>query len=278
MHRTSIRGRLGLVTGVAIVLALALTGGLAGAEHPPEYLALGDSVSVGVGASDPAVTGFVPRFRAAAAGVLTPGASPAAPGAQGNAAYLFAENLAVGGETSASLIAGGQLAAALEALTRRNGNDSPADDVEVVTLTIGGNDMKHLFAVCGSGDPSGPPSAECQAAVVGGLTAFQANLAATLVQLRTAAGPGTAIIVMTYYNPLIHPGCPYHPFAGFAQQVVYALNATIAGVAAAVPGVAVADVAGAGIGVADLQPDCLHPSDSGHAKIAAAFEAAFAAP
>ena len=76
---------------------------------------------------------------------------------------------------------------------------------------------------------------------------------------------------MTYYNSLQNPRCPLSGFAGLADVIVAQLNGTIVTVAGAVPGIEVADVAGAGIVGTDLQPDCLHPNDSGHQKIANAF-------
>lgn len=264
---------LALATAVAVLLlgaVLVLTGSRAGAEQPPAYLALGDSVSVGLGASDPATTGFVPLFRRTVGSELSPGQSQDPPGAQQTAAYLKLRNIAVSGETSTTFITGGQLDAALAALVERNQNSSEVDDVEVITLSIGGNDLTPLFATCPT-----VPLEICLAEANTALTAFGGNLGSILVQLRTAAGPDTRIVVMTYYNSLQNEACPLSGLAPLADLIVTALNGTIVAVAGAVPGTEVADVAGAGIVGTDLQPDCLHPNDSGHQKIANAFAETF---
>ena len=78
----------------------------------------------------------------------------------------------------------------------------------------------------------------------------------------------------TYYNSLQNPSCLVHQLASLAGPIIGRLNATIEDAAAEVPGVRVADVASAGIGPDDLRADCLHPNDSGYARIAQAFLAA----
>jgi lysophospholipase L1-like esterase len=261
----------GIVLGLIAVAAVTLwIRRPAGAEHPPEYVAMGDSVSVGVGASDPDTTGFVALFRQTVAAELTPGQTDEASGAQTNGAYLKLENIAVGGETSATLIADGQLNEALALLAERNQNSSEVDDVEVITLSVGGNDLKPLFETCPA-----IPQADCiaQAQVV--LGTYAANLGQILGGIRTAAGPDTRILVMNYYNPVLNPGCPLSAYAPLADQIVQSLNGTIVAVSAAVPGIEVVDVYSAGLGPNDLQPDCLHPDDSGHALIAQAFATEF---
>jgi lysophospholipase L1-like esterase len=263
---------LGLVVG-ALAVAVVLIGGNrpAAAEHPPEYLAMGDSVSVGIGATDPDTTGFVALFREDVAALLTPGQTDEASGAQENGAYLKLSNIAVGGETASTLIAEGQLGDALEVLTTRNQNSSEVDDVEVITLSVGGNDLKPLFETCPFISPE-----DCILQAQAVLGTYASNLGQILGAVRTAAGPDTRILVMNYYNPVLNPGCPLAGFAPLADQIVVQLNGTIAAVSAAVPGTEVVDVYGAGLGPDDLQPDCLHPDDSGHALIAQAFAAEFA--
>ena len=277
MNALSIRHPIITTLALAVAVSALLVGGLIGlqsssarAEQPPEYLAIGDSVSIGVGASDPATTGFVALFRSTVGSELSPGQSGEAPGAQETTSYLKLSNLAVGGETSTTLITDGQLDAAVAALVERNQNSSEVDDVEVITLSIGGNDLTPLFTIC-----PGIPVPDCLAEATPVLTTFGGNLGSILVQLRTAAGPETRIVVMTYYNSLQNEFRPLSPLAGLAQLIVDQLNLTIEGVAGSVPGTEVADVAGAGIVGTDLQPDCLHPNDSGHQKIADAFAVTF---
>jgi len=267
-----------LVLSLGAIVTLQRDGGTtpANAEHtpdpavitvpPPEYVALGDSIAVGEGASDADTTGYVPLFGRHLSQTLTPGRAEEAPGAQATGSYFNVTNLAVGGETSETLITGGQLQAAVELIEARNSNGSTSDDVRVITLTVGGNDLTPLFDYC----PQVAPEQCIQRAteVVG---AYGQHLFVILGQLRTAAGPESRIVVMTYYNPLVNPSCPLTGFAPLAELIRVELNTTIEGVAAAVPGIEVADVGNAGLGPDDVQPDCLHPTDSGHARIAEIF-------
>ncbi len=153
------------------------------------YLALGDSLAVGVGATDPATGGYVGRlFDALRAG--------------GHVDQLI--NLAVSGETSASMISGGQLEHALRTLT----DLGPA--VRVVTLDIGGNDL--LWLAGSEPCASDPNSEACRRAVIGTLDRFEANYRAIAERVggtaRRAAGDGVALLALTYYNPFSGTGHP----------------------------------------------------------------------
>lgn len=267
-----------LLLSVGAIVTLQRDGGTtpANAEHtpddavtpapPPEYVALGDSVAVGEGASDADTTAYVPVFGRHLSRTLTPGRAEAAPGAQETGSYFNTTNFAVGGETSETLITGGQLEAAVGLIETRNSNGSTSDDVRVITLTVGGNDLTPLFDYCPQVSPY-----ECTQRAEQVLQEYGQHLFVILGQLRAAAGPESRIVVMTYYNPLVNPACPLTGFAPLAEVIRVELNSTITGVAAAVPGTEVADVGNAGLGPDDVQPDCLHPTDSGHAKIAETF-------
>ena len=223
----------------------------------PAYLALGDSLAVGVGASDAASTGYVPLIHEALGG---------------DAAYELV-NLGVRGERTDSMIAEGQLDAAVAELVARNGNADPADDVRIVTLDIGGNDVFAIAEVCQDGvDPA------CLASAGGAARGFADNFGTIVGQIRAAAGPDTQIVVMTYYNSLVDPGCVFNPFAEFGAVVLegdpsigieVGLNDIIRQVAAA-NGARVVETFEV-IGDEQLDPDCLHVNDAGHQAIADAF-------
>ncbi len=117
---------------------------------------------------------------------------------------------------------------------------------------------------------------------------FAADYGQILAQLRAAAGPDTAIVTMSYYNPV--PYCVLgadNPLAGLFVDLVLeggslggftlpvGLNDLIRGISAA-NGAVVAETFGA-LGEGDFVggTDCLHPNLSGHTKIAAAFAAAY---
>jgi lysophospholipase L1-like esterase len=127
---------------------------------------------------------------------------------------------------------GTQLAEAVDFLHAHKGK------VELVTITIGGNDLSRVDAdgnlvVCVF------EAAGCGTRAAG----MAANLAAILGELRVAAGPGIPIIGMNYYD-LFAPFCVSEPSLLFVCGRVDALNATLAAAYAA-EGVPVADVAGA---------------------------------
>jgi acyl-CoA thioesterase I len=174
----------------ALLLARAPVATAAAPPSPQTYLALGDSLAVGVGAVNPARLGYVAHvFHVARA-------RPA-----GSVKQL--RNLAVSGETSSSFISsGGQLARAVSAI------NEPSSDIRLVTLDIGGNDFLGLLQPgqpC-AGDPS---TSTCQIAVGTALAAFQANYTLILSQLTLALSrdPGDErLLVMTYFNPFSGTG------------------------------------------------------------------------
>jgi lysophospholipase L1-like esterase len=197
---------------------------------------------------------------------------------------LLLNNLSIDGATSTSLISD-ELPAALKELKARNGDWWwwPFNDVTVVTVDIGGNDLLALLSIC-----SGGITTQCQAAIGSTFTTFAGNFDYTLGQLRTAAGPHTTIIVMTYFNSLVGPGCPAglvplgeavlegNPAIGLplgANDLIRSIAAAHdAEVAELVPG----GVFPALLGPSNIVPgDCVHPNESGYAIIAEAFADAF---
>ncbi len=251
----------------ALVAAFTLTSDTTHSRSPqsqPEYLALGDSLGVGVGASDPANTGYVPLFR------------DFLESEPGLATDLFLNNLSIGGATSTSLISQ-QLSAAVAELEDRNGDNRSSNDVEVVTVDIGGNDVLAILGVCAGG-----VTPACTAAITSTFATFSANFDFILDELRTAAGPDTTMIVMTYYNSLVATGCPLNALAPLGDIVLegepllglpLGLNDLIRLIAAA-HDVDVADTFGR-LSPDDIQPDCVHANDDGYEIIADEFKDAF---
>jgi lysophospholipase L1-like esterase len=271
------RRRITVVVAGILVLGL-LTGSRPASAEPdpaplgrPLYLALGNSLAVGVGASTPAVTGYVPQLYELLRQQLA-----CQPAGRPSCRSLALRNLGVGGATSTTLLAT-QLPAAVAELQARNHDPNPHNDVQVVTVDIGGND---LFGVVSSACAAGP-TPECVALIQARLEAFAANFALILGELRAAAGPGTVIIAMTYYNPL--PSCRLASLAPLADAVLeggpgvtVGLNDLIRSIAAA-HGVLVAETYGQ-LGPGELVggSDCLHPNDAGYQVITEAFAAALA--
>lgn len=183
--------RRALFIGV-LALSVAQAAPAAAATTPTLYLALGDSLAVGDGASVPSATGYV--------GLLV---DYYAGSAHGDAKAM--QNLAVGGETTDSFLAG-QAAGAVATIL------DPSTDVTVVTLSIGGNDLLNLLNDPGDPCVVNPGSIECQgllAAALGGVAANYPTVMGTL-SWALAQDPGTErVFVLTLYNPFGGTGSPY---------------------------------------------------------------------
>lgn len=252
---------LSVVAAATLLVPLAQAPASAGPGAGGGYIALGDSVPDAYGVAPG--EGFV-RLLADQLG-------------------LHVRNASVSGATTTSLIEE-QLPRVLPSLRARNSNKVTADDVRLITVTIGGNDVfRPVIAACAPGfATTGGLTDECTSTVALILGQLATNYTEILGELRAAAGPTTTIAVMTYYNSLLEP-CEFSPLAALAPVILgeapgtFGLNDVIRGVAASPRiGARVVSTFGA-VGGEDLQGDCLHPDASGHQKIAAAFAAAVAA-
>jgi lysophospholipase L1-like esterase len=257
-HRTLV-----LAIAVLAVLALAVPAS-ADAPEGSVVLAVGDSVAAGTGSSNPQALGYVPRFHRSLKSVdcneLEAEACP----------HLELVTFAKGGATSATLIAE-QLAPAVAEIASRAGDGDPNNDVDYIAVTIGGNDIfGPVIAACGAG-----VTPECVNTITTGFATYQANLAVILGTLRAAA-PTAEIAIMTYYNPL--GSCFLAGLVDLGDIVLEGggplpagINDIIRGVAAAT-GVTVVETYGL-LGPKDFVggEDCLHPDNSGHKKIGAAY-------
>jgi lysophospholipase L1-like esterase len=214
-------------------------------EEGGVYLALGDSIAAGEGASDPESTDYVAQVAEALRGPY--GES------------LEVQSLAVGGHTTQDLIAS-QLEPASEALAQGR--------VRLVTITIGGNDLYQYSA-----DPdcvADPSSPACP--LEAGLADVEQRLDQILGDLRQAA-PDTPIVIEVYPNLFSGTG---HMFSRSADNAFGQLNGVIKGVARR-HDVTVADPFQAFEGrgpeythILDPTPD-FHPNDAGYRVIADAF-------
>ncbi len=108
---------------------------------------------------------------------------------------------------------------------------------------------------------------------------FSGNFDFILSELRAAVDDDAPIVVMTYYNALVHPGCPLNHLAPLGEialegggPLAGGLNDLIRSIAAS-HGAVVADTFGL-LGPAELQPDCIHPNDAGYGAIADQFSKA----
>jgi lysophospholipase L1-like esterase len=178
-----------------LLVAFAVACGGSGAETQRSvYIALGDSLSEGVGASDPRATGFVALVHESL----------------GQEFDLI--NLGHSGDTSQDLIEHGHLDDAISEIGERNLNDDPEDDVRLVTLEIGGNDLLQLYfslvvtGICPDAETS-LRKAECVEPLASVLSGFEPNLV-TIVERLHAVDPQLSIVLLTLYNPFSGLGGP----------------------------------------------------------------------
>ena len=275
---------------MALVVAVATSAYAAGPElvpGNPVYITLGDSWAYGQGATNEATTGYAAVLADTLVDDLD--CSPAASeNAVDGCRQLQHLNLARSATdtlpgVTAEHVASEQLPVAIPIVTTRNGDANPSNDVEAITLHVGGNDV------------SGPIQTQCLGGFtpacvgtwLGEMAAFEADLRAVVGPLRTAAGDGTPIVLGTYDNPVAtcDLGAAYGADAVFLGAMVLEgspdwFPIALDGIHDVVRRVAAdydADVAESFGSLAPQDfvggPDCLHIKDSGHQKVAATFAA-----
>jgi lysophospholipase L1-like esterase len=275
---------------VVVAAGLVLPASLAIAQPPqpapgrPVLLALGDSVTAGEGShpdrAEWGTYGFVPLLTTDLRADLD--CLPAAtPNARRFCPQLTAFNLGrpaeptlgLPGVTAGAVIAE-QLPTALSLLAERNGNANPRDDIEVVALSVGGNELYDTAGQYCLG-PTGP-GPDCFPQLAAVFQTYAGQLATILAQVRAAGGPDLRIAVMTYYNPLPYCGAGDpatlqalgHVVLEGSVQTGPGFNDVIRQVAA-MYGAETAETYEQ-LGAGDFA-DCKHPNASGHVKVAEAF-------
>lgn len=258
----------------ALGLALVLPTATAYADGPPGHpvqIELGDSWTYGDGASEPAVTGYAGRVFTSNLTELdcTPAvADQATDGCKHLQRVIHARpgTAERPGVTTDALI-NEQLQEATALLGGRNGDANPHNDVEVVLLSVGGNDTSRpVLNAC-----SGGLDATCIGVIQERLAHVETNLDHILRELRTAAGDEATIVITTYDNAIAY--CPI-PGAGplgalvlegYPPLGIKGLNNVIREAAAGYD-VRVADTYGH-LGSGQWVGDCLHPNDNGYETI-----------
>lgn len=281
----------------ALVVGIIAVPVAAGHRHHkvwrPVYLALGDSVAAGQEADDWTEEGYVALFDDYLGEALdcwpwTHRRDDCRPLLLKNLGRPAIPELELPGVTSA-LVIEEQLPVALRIIERRNNDRRWLNDVRMITLTVGGNDISGpITEACIEADPFDLDA--CSLAIGTSFGMYQVNLTEILASLRAAA-PDTPIIVSTTYNPIT--GCPLadaYPIAPlFADLVLEGGTAELPDIGevtiepgfnditralAAAFGVTIAEVYPA-MTVDDYVGDCLHPNTQGHATIADVFIDAF---
>ena len=234
------------------------------------YLALGDSLSEGIGASKEKRTAWVPLVSI---------------GLGGEYELL---NLGVAGDDSEELIEDGPLDRALAEISQRKGDGVPDNEVAAISLEIGGNDLLDIyFDLVIPGDcPTVIESfqrPDCVQRLEDALARYQPNLRYTLDILQTAA-PGVPIYLMTLYNPFSGGSTILDEFGILALEgldgTVFpeGVNDIIRAEAAAHPGVVLVDWYPLFLNKQQeyISLDFIHPNDTGHRVMADAVLTAMA--
>lgn len=202
-------------------------------DRPLPYISLGDSLAVGVGASETSERGYAPLYRKALEKET------------GREARFF--QLGMSGETTDSFIGGypggdAQLARAAKVLRENPGAH--------ITLSIGANDLLHT---------ADATDAERRAAIAH----YSRNLSYILETLENASEPAPRIIILALYNP--EPG-------SFTDEWIGRLNAKIRATAQQHgTSVAAGDQAFQGHEERYVHAGDIHPNDAGYRALARAF-------
>jgi lysophospholipase L1-like esterase len=207
------------------------------------YVALGDSLAANVGVGQPR-NGYVSRVHAELE--------------RRDGTTYGLRNFGISGETSGTLLRGGQLNAALAFIENH--------DVAYVTIDIGANDLLgHLGSADCSEDIETPA---CRDRIGSAFAGYEENIAVILAELRDAA-PAATIVFMRAYNPFSLGFGGGVAFETQSSATLDALN-ELAAAAAAANGILVADAFTPMLGTSaatthmlDIPPD-IHPKAIGY--------------
>lgn len=246
----------------------------------PVYLALGDSWAWGQGADDPATEGYVPQLADALREDLDCLPARSADAADG-CKHLQLLNLARPATAElpgvdAQAVITEQLPVAVPLIEMRNQDKSRRNDVEVVTLHVGGNDVFQPIAdACLAGF-----SEACVVTIVTEMAFFEGELEVVVGQLRAAAGDDTPIVLGTYDNPV--PYCFLGQIPGASDLGAVVVEGTPDGALDGINDVVRRVAADYDAEVAEVFGtftaedfvgglDCRHPTASGHDIVTEAF-------
>ena len=226
----------------------------AAASSSLDYVALGDSLATGYGATN----GYVYRY----ANLL----------GTDTEATVNVHNLGVNGLTSKQLRAG---------IENNQRVKDTIKQAEVITIDIGANDLLRARWRYRTGDCGGADNQDCFRQAVGD---FQTNWDAILANVTGVRSPGTTIIrTMDFYNPLVDvdrateswPNASANDFMIF-KEYLEQVNSHIdkSSDAYGIPHARIYEAFNGPTGDEDpssngyMASDGIHPSDDGHAVIA----------
>ena len=222
------------------------------------YLAIGDSLTEGVGASE-ASRNFPTRFHQ----YLN----------QTFGVPLRLENIGISGESSANLMQGApsQLDRAIQIVSDLENDGDPNTRVHVISLTMGANDVFPVLK--GPKCFSNPVGVACEAELDSAVALFEQNMDLVMDRLTQVLPPDTLVLIMRYYNPFnFGTGLI---FEDVSQDTVDKLNLAVDRVAQKY-GMTVADVGALygdlAFGITHIGQGDIHPTDEGYAVMTRAFQ------
>jgi len=228
-----------------------------------KYIALGDSLTAGDGATDPSRK-FAVRFHQYL-----------------NQTYgvpIRFENLAVSGEDSIGFQDGGhsQIDRAIQIIEGIKVDSNPNSRVHIITITMGANDIFPVLQ--GPTCFAMPTSADCQSLIDETVALYEARMQKAMSRLVAAVEPNTIILYANCYNPF-DLGTDLI-FQTVAQQAVDRVNeaservAMAHGAATVEVGLLFDDLA---FGITRIAAGDIHPNDEGHGVATRAFQDAYEA-
>lgn len=231
------------------------------AAEEPVYMALGNSLAFGVGAANPAAEGYV---------ALT--ADNLLLNDRFSERGLELINLSEPGATSGDIVeTDSQLDKALEEIGARASDAEANNEVEIISLDVGGNDLLSL-AEPDSPCFEDPLGGVCRVRINTVLSDLQRNLTRTLTELRQAA-PQAEIYVIDLFNPYSGTGESLEIIASIGvQQINGVLAAVSASAELGVRFVSVYELF-QGRGPQWVASDGIHPNNDGHRVLAEALTA-----
>jgi len=228
---------------VGLLVALLPVGASRESQTSPPgnvHLALGDSLAAGIGASDPGARGYA----ALVTGYLSAQTEQ-------NAALI---NLAVPGETTASFLAGGQLDGAEAAIADARAAGRRLDPI---TLSLGANDLL-----------AAPATHDDRERALAGVAENLRRVLAALVAATEPDDRAPRILVLAPYDPTgTDPALP-NTDAWWTARLEAAIAAETAAVGATL--VPLDPVVRGREADLTHRPADIHPTNAGHAAIAAA--------
>ena len=234
------------------------------------YIALGDSLSYGNGASDRNVTAWVPLVK------------------NGLGTGWTLSDLGVPGYTSGDLLQRGEMDQAVAEINDRKTDGISGNEVGAITLEIGGNDLLNLYTSIVLPGPCNATVEEdlkiqlCVDSLRNALDGFTPNLEQAIDTLQQNA-PGVPIFLATLYNPFSGAGNNIDAIGALAlegqdgTEFPQGLNDSIRTVAQE-KGVHLVDWYPLFVGKVNeyISHDLIHPNDTGQQVMAQAMLQAMA--